>query len=274
MAVFLGLFLAVSAALLAEYLSATGDEDSHALLLPQVAGVPLLGSVPIALPVPEGSADLPVLVRAASTRAEDALREVGYNLVHLGHRKGAAPIVAFVGTRTDDTAASVAAQMTAILVRDGMRVTLVDADRVHPRLNRVFGAPDAPGLADVLAGRKKAAEVLHTGADGNLRFLAAGAQADQATPTTARGLRSVFKDLAAQTDLIVVCGPSVWSVPAMQPLQGATDGLILVASPDAPAGESVARARRLLTNGHRPNILGVVAGELPGTSLAPAEEIA
>lgn len=272
MAVFLGLFLAIGAALLAEYLSATGEEDQQAMLLPQVAGVPLLGTIPIALPAPENNSELPVPVHAASLRAEDALREVGYQLVRLGHKKGAPPVVTFVGTRTDDTAAGVAAQLTAILVRDGMRVTLVDADRAHPCLHRVFGAPDAPGLSDVLAGRKRASEVLHVGADGSLRFLAAGSPDDAAAPATERGLRSVFKDLAAQTDLIVVRGPSVWTVPAMEPLQRATDGLVLVASPDAPPAESVARARRLLTNGHRPNILGVVAGELPGSGQPAAKE--
>ncbi len=183
MAVFLGAFLALAAALLAEYLDATGRED-EGLGLPRVAGVPVLGSVPVSLPGPVGG-ELPVPAQA-STRAEDALREVGYRLAHLryayspsGKGTDGVPVVLLVGTRTDDTGAAIAARLAATLVRDGLRVTLVDADRAHPRLNRVFGAPDAPGVADVLAGCAKADDILHKGADGNLRFLAAGSPEDE-----------------------------------------------------------------------------------------------
>jgi Mrp family chromosome partitioning ATPase len=148
-------------------------------------------------------------------------------------------------------------------VRDGVRVTLVDADRGEPRLNRVFGAPDAPGVADVLAGRARVKEILHVGAGGNLRFLAAGSPADP-TPLTETGLRTLFRDLADRdTDIVLVSGPSVWQAPLVGPLEKAASGMVLVA-PDAdrgiPPAESVARARRILSNGYKPTILGVVVG--------------
>jgi uncharacterized protein involved in exopolysaccharide biosynthesis/Mrp family chromosome partitioning ATPase len=277
MAIFLGAFLAVAAALLAEYLSATGHDDAARDGLPQVAGVPLLGSVPVALPAPVAAAGgLPVPVDAgASPWEEDAFREVGYCLAHLGHgaaaKGNAAPVVLLSGTRSDETTASVAAQLAATLIRDGLRVTLVDADRAHPRLNRVFGAPDAPGLADVLAGRARARDILHVGADGSLRFLAAGAPENNA-PATERGLRALFKDLShgGDTDLVLVSGPSVWAVRAVMPLERAADGLVLVAPPDASPAETVARARRLLTNGTQPNLVGVVLGR-PAAAPAPEE---
>lgn len=265
MALFLGLFLAVAAALLSEYLAETNGQEGG-LGIPHVAGVPLLGSVPVALPAPEAGS-LPVPVQA-STRAEDGLREIGYNLAHLRHR-GAPPVVLLVGTRTDDTSPAVAAQLAATLVRDGLRITLVDADRARPRLNRVFGAPDAPGMTDVLAGRADIKDILHIGADGNLRFLAAGSPADD-TPLTERGLRGLFKDLSADTDLVLVNGPSVFRAPLVAALARAADGLVLVTPSDGPAEESVARARRLLTNGYQPDILGVIVSETPET---PAKEI-
>jgi tyrosine-protein kinase Etk/Wzc len=183
-------------------------------------------------------------------------------------------VILFAGTRSDEATASVAAQLCATLVRDGLRVTLVDADRAQPRLNRVFGAPDAPGVADILAGRVGANDALHIGADGRLRFLSAGAPADTAAETTENGLRALFDDLSApsDTDLVVVSGPSVWAARQVGPLEKAADGMVLVAPDAVPADESVARARRLLSNGYQPRILGVVVGRsVPGD--APVEAL-
>jgi Mrp family chromosome partitioning ATPase len=199
------------------------------------------------------------------------LRQIGYAVAHR-HPKDPVPVVLFSGTRTDEATAALAAQISATLVRDGLRVTLVDADRAHPRLNRVFGAPDAPGLSDALAGRKSARDILHIGADGNLRFLAAGSPTDR-TPATEKELKFVFHDLAnpTDTDVVIVSGPTVWGLPTIVPLEKASTGMVLVAGADATAGESVSRVRRLLSNGYKPRILGVVVGPSPlaagGTSV-------
>jgi len=273
LSVALGAFLAVVMALYTEYLATAGRRRPETVTwegLPRVAGLPVLASVPAAaLPAPASSLGSDSLLPARTADAnngalntEDALREIGYCLLHLRQTPAApAPAVVLVGTRSgDESTAAVAAQLAATLVRDGLRVTLIDADRAQPRLNRVFGAPDAPGLADVLAGRARAQDVLHVGADGNLRFLAAGDPADT-TPATEKGLRRVFADLRKNTDLVIVSGPSAFSVPAVAPLQRAADGVVLVTPPGAPVGESVARARRLLTNGYQPHLVGVVLGE-------------
>jgi len=277
MALFLGTFLGLGAALLVEYLAGErreGEaEPDYAAALPQVGGVPLLARMPIAaLPAPVGR-ELPVPVYGTDA-AEDALREIGYTLAHR-HAEyavpGRAPVVLLAGTRSDDTGAALAAQLAATLVRDGLRVTLVDADRAQPRLNRVFGKPDAPGMADVLAGRVPAKDILHVGAGGSLRFLAAGAPEDH-TPATEEGLRALFQQVGAEadTDIVVVSGPSVWSARQIGPMEKAADGLVLVAPSTVPPDESVARARRLLSNGYQPRILGVVVGQETAAAAAVA----
>ena len=274
MAITLGLFLGGGMALLAEYMAAgrlTHDEERFDPDLPRVGGVPLLGTVPVALPAPSETPGLPVPFQANLASA-DALREIGFTLAHRRHGEPV-PVVVFSGTRTDDTTAAVAAQLAATLVRDGMRVTLVDADRGRPRLNRIFGKPDAPGLADVLAGRARLKDALYIGAHGELRFLAAGAP-DDPTPLTENNLRTVFRELSAEseTDIVIVNGPSVWQALLVSPLEKAASGLVLVASDTASRGggtppeESVARARRILSNGHQPRLLGVVLGQDPAYS--------
>ncbi len=274
LSLFLGGFLALVTALWTEYLAMAGKRRPEETLLrelPRVAGVPVLASIPVhALPAPVGPDNngLPAVAAdgsAAALLTEDALRELGYCLTHLrapGRANAPAPVVLLAATRSgDDSASAVVAQLAATLVRDGLRVTIVDADRARPRLNRVFGKPDAPGLANVLAGSVRARDVLHVGAGGSLRFLAAGEADGGAAPATERGLRAVFADLREDTDLLLVNGPSVFSVPAIAPLQRASDGVVLVTAPNAPPAESVARARRLLTNGYQPHIVGVVVGE-------------
>jgi uncharacterized protein involved in exopolysaccharide biosynthesis/Mrp family chromosome partitioning ATPase len=264
MAIALGLFLGTGMALLAEYMtSGTMVEDSLSDF-PVVGGVPLLGAVSVALPRPvaNNSDGLPALIRSTANMT-DTLREIGFSLTHR-HAKEPVPVVLFTGTRSDDSTAAIAAQLAATLVRDGIRVTLVDADRANPRLNRIFGAPDAPGVADVLAGRHKAKDILYVGANGNLRFLSAGAPTDL-TPMSDMGLRTLFRELAVDrdTDIVLVSGPSVWQAPVIAPLEKAATGMVLIA-PDAARGitpaESVARARRLLSNGYKPRIIGVVVG--------------
>jgi uncharacterized protein involved in exopolysaccharide biosynthesis len=165
LAIFGGLFFGVAVAILAEYFATSpksydaGEGLSNPMLpqlpsapafatsLPNVAGVPLLARVSLssgrALPSNAGSG-LPVTGTDAAT--EDAFREIGYLLSHPTEENAKrVPVVLMAGTRTDETTASVAAYLTATLVRDGVRVTLVDGDRVEPRLHHVFGKPDAPG---------------------------------------------------------------------------------------------------------------------------------
>ncbi len=279
MAVFMGLFLGLGVAVLAEYFSATGAEaeaiDDHndlLLGLPHVAGVPLLGRVPLSsLPAPAATG---MAHAALQPGLLDAVREVGYVLAH-GDVNGKPPVVLFAGTQNTDATAALSAQIAAALSHDGLRVTLVDADRTRPRLNRVFGAPDAPGLADVLAGRVRARDILHVGADGALRFMAAGAP-DDAAPTTEAGAREVFNELAdsRDTDIVIVSGPTVWSARRIGPLEKAASGMVIVAEQNgidnASPDETVVRARRMLSNGYRPRLLGVVVSAAPVETSVPA----
>ncbi|MGC4043049.1 MAG: hypothetical protein QM758_04530 [Armatimonas sp.] len=262
----LGILLSLGMGLLAEFLSPPPREPRPEAApeplpgLPSVAGVPLLGVAPIAA-LPAHTTQAPKLALGGAA-TEDALREIGYGLAH--RVPGApAPVALLVGTRSDDSCAALIAYLSALLLRDGLRITLVDADRANPRLHRVFGKPDAPGLADALSGRR-VTELLHRTEDGGFRFLAAG-DPDDETPLTEDALRKTLEELATteKTDLVLVCGPSVWNARAVASLERAAGGLVLVASPETSAEDSVARARRLLTNGYTPNISGVITHERP-----------
>ena len=139
-------------------------------------------------------------------------------------------------------------------------------------------------MGDVLSGAiSDPRSILHVGAGGGLRFLAAGStvpaqNAIQPASTPAEDdaqvdrLRLLFADLSQpeETDIVIVSGPAVWNVRAALPLEKATDGLVLVTPPDVPAAESLARARRLLSNGYKPRILGVITGDSAAPVLSAA----
>lgn len=200
LSVFLGLFLGVGLALLAEYFS-TKPQDGPLVFdeplpeLPMVAGVPLLGTAPV------GGSSL-------SASDEDRLREIGYGLAHREMGEPV-PVRLLLGVRSDDRAATLARQLAQVLGSDGVRVVVQDVD------SQLVGT--LPALLANLA--------------------------------------------AAGNDLILLAGPAVWNVRAVTPLERLAGGLVLVASPDVPVEESVARARRLLTNGYTPRFHGVVAAE-------------
>jgi tyrosine-protein kinase Etk/Wzc len=68
----------------------------------------------------------------------------------------------------------VAANFAAVLASSGKRVVLVDADMRMGYLNRYFGKPQEPGLAELLAGRTLPDRVLHRNLVENVDFLACG----------------------------------------------------------------------------------------------------
>jgi succinoglycan biosynthesis transport protein ExoP len=82
--------------------------------------------------------------------------------------------VLVTSTTTGEGKTTIAASLAATMARRGHRVLLVDADMRRPALHQLFAQPQAPGLAEVLAGRATAAAVIHdTGVDG-LSLLTAG----------------------------------------------------------------------------------------------------
>jgi uncharacterized protein involved in exopolysaccharide biosynthesis len=120
LSVFLGLFLGIGLALLAEYFSHKPQPEVFRFeeplpALPMVGGVPLLGTAPI------GNSD------HLSARDEDRLREIGY---WLAHRESGEPVPVrlLLGVRSDDRAATLAAQLAGVLGQDGVRVAVEEVD--------------------------------------------------------------------------------------------------------------------------------------------------
>jgi Mrp family chromosome partitioning ATPase len=68
-----------------------------------------------------------------------------------------------------------AANLALAMARDHQRrICIVDADLRYPRLHKLFGLPDGPGLADVLTGRSTMPDALTLIEDQQVTLLPAG----------------------------------------------------------------------------------------------------
>lgn len=133
------------------------------------------------------------------------------------------------------------------LARAGKRVVLVSADLRKPRLNKLFGYPDEPGLTNVLAGEVTLSEALRWPDIENLRLLPSGTvPANPAELLSSRGLERLLVELRQAADLVLVDSAPVLAVPdpvAMAPL---VDGVLLVVDATTARQSALVDAREQL----------------------------
>lgn len=107
----------------------------------------------------------------------------------------------------------IAANLAALLAAANQRVLLIDADLRRPRLHRYFRLDSAAGLAEVLAGNAKFAEVAQRDVLPNLDLLLAGrTHRNPADLLTSPSLRRLLEGLEERYDWVVIDSPPVLPV--------------------------------------------------------------
>ena len=109
------------------------------------------------------------------------------------------------------------------------RIVVVDADLRHPQMHRLFGLPDGPGLADVLAGDATLDEALTTLEDQQITILPAGrmpARPAELLGTTA--MRRTIETLRSQFDRLIVDTPATTPLADVGILTPLVDSVLLV----------------------------------------------
>src|SRR5690606_24820498 len=97
-----------------------------------------------------------------------------------------------------------AVNLAVTLAQDGRKVLLVDCDFQRARLHRVFGLPREPGLADVLAGRRRGTEPVWPTRQANLWLLPAGRPDEPVDVVQTSTLRALLHELGASYDVVVL----------------------------------------------------------------------
>ena len=131
----------------------------------------------------------------------------------------------------------------ALAKQNENKVLLVDGDLRKPSLHRLLGAPDCPGLADLLAGRVDLPEAVQAGAIENLWFLPGGTPPENAAELLGRKqLTTVWDQLTAIFDWIIVDSSPVLPVSDATVLSRLCNGVLLVTRANSTPYTSVQQA--------------------------------
>jgi capsular exopolysaccharide synthesis family protein len=154
------------------------------------------------------------------------------------------------------------ANLAAAFARMGKKLVLIDADMRRPRLHRVFGAPRAPGLSEVLTNKARLADALLRPTNEEFDLLPAGALPDNPTDLLASGAWSdLIAELKQEYELVLIDSPVVLAVPDPLLLAAEADGLVLVHKPGSLERRGLVQLRDdLRMAGARP--LGVVFNQV------------
>ena len=109
------------------------------------------------------------------------------------------------------------------------RICLVDADLRHSRQHALLGVPDAPGLADVLAGTATLNDALVALEDQPLTVLPAGQEpAHPAELLGSSAMRRLLQTLRSQFDRVIIDAPSAAPLADVAILTPLVDSVVLV----------------------------------------------
>lgn len=109
------------------------------------------------------------------------------------------------------------------------RICIVDADLRHSRLHKLFGLPEAPGLADVLAERSTLADSLMNLEDQQITLLPAGrAPAHPAELLGSSAMRRTIQTLRSLFDRVIIDAPPAAPLADIGILAPLVDSVVLV----------------------------------------------
>jgi Mrp family chromosome partitioning ATPase len=140
----------------------------------------------------------------------DAYRVVAWHLSSMWPKDG-------IVTVTGDNpliAATVAANLAAVLANDARVTLLIDADLEREPVRTVLGLPGSPGLAAVLQNRRKWSETLlgvPVGRGRTLDVLPAGGRESPMGPAESQALLAEIQRAARRHDATIVVAPLAWA---------------------------------------------------------------
>lgn len=170
-----------------------------------------------------------VAVLAPGAPAAEQYRALRTRVSHASHGAAVGAILVTSPGRGEGkslTSANLALTMAQDLQ---MRVCVVDADLRHSRLHSLFGAPNGPGLTDVLEGRATLADAL-VGFEGQqITMLPAGPVPTHPAEMLGSGaMRRTIETLRSQFDRVIIDAPAVSPLADVGILAPLVDGVLLV----------------------------------------------
>ncbi len=180
-----------------------------------------------AAPAPRGDGPLglvPPLSAEVLRYYESVGKQIEVKLGNTTHRT-----LVFTGAVAGDGISTVVSQYGEVLSRRGERVLLIDGNPRHPVLHRQFHVPDAPGLAEYVAGSASADAVVHPTGFANLNLVPLGRCSDRSeAERIIEALGDFQRAVADRYDYVLVDSDYIGSPFFSQSGVSAADGVVLV----------------------------------------------
>ncbi len=208
------------------------------------------------------SLDLVAITAPQSPEAE-AYRTLRTNLEFAVEDRPLRVVVFTSPGRVEDTA-EVVANLAVTFAQTGHRVLAVEADLRRPRLHRLLGVSDAPGLTEMVQAREAPdAGFLYATEVSGLYVLPAGSPpVSPADVLDSKWLTQIWDLLREQFDMVLVNTPPVVAVADAAILAPRADGVILVLKAGATKRSHALQAKERLER-VRAHILGTVLLDAP-----------
>ncbi len=217
----------------------------------------LLGWVPDAAEDPEDSGAMETAFRDRSRGVvAESFRQMRSSIFKRIQQAGHRTIVVVSGM-PGSGATSVVANLALACAAAEQRVLVVDANLRRPALHRVFGVPEQPGLADVLARKVDCAHAAQRVAD-NLDVIVAGTKDQRVVERlAAESMNQFLAEVRSKYDIVLFdVAPAVVAGDGLS-LAGRCDASILVVRAFGEKRGMVARMRNELMD-TRGEFLGVI----------------
>lgn len=200
-----------------------------------------------------------VLNDKTSFEAREAYKAARTNLMFVLGKKnktGNSNVCVFTSANQAEEKTTTCVNMALTVAQAGYRVLLIDADMRKPRIHKIFGIEETPGLSDKLSGMNEQSCVYEISC-GNLFVLPAGT----VPPNPAELLESetmddLLRSAAKEFDFVFIDTAPIGVVTDAAVLCPKTAGTVLVTRYNSTTTDDVAEAAQQLTS---------VGGKILGT---------
>jgi polysaccharide biosynthesis transport protein len=223
-------------------------------------GLPLLAMVP---PAEKDEADK---VTGLSPLPGEAFRRLRANvMLALGDNDQPGNVLVVSSAAPGEGKSFVSSHLALALAAVDQRVALIDADLRRPRLHTMFDRQRAPGLSDVLLGRRSTAEVLRPVGHQGLVLVPSGLPTAKAAELLSyQAFRTFIEGLRSDFDWIVIDSPPVMAVADAAVLSRDATAVLFVTSAEQTSLEAAETAlNELHAAGAR--LVGAVLNRAPLT---------
>lgn len=135
--------------------------------------------------------------------------------------------VLFTSVKANDQKSVTLSNLAVVYAREGKQVLVIDADLRNPQLHNSFTS-NGLGLANVLLGQVRIADVISESQIPNLSFISAGhIPPNPSELLSMERMQSILSEARGRFDIVLIDSPPVLTVSDAQILAAACDGVVV-----------------------------------------------